>query len=433
MLEAPRLGLCAGRDYHNLMGDPKNLILIQPDGNVRVPGEEAKHELSQHAGRFRVVVGPPGLIVLRELQKEQFRAGARVLVAGEIVSKTTVLEIITMVGNFSWRGELHVYGPDSHRALIFDQGALRSASSQVFTERLGQVLVSRGVITQQQLADCVVQQDDRRRLGQILVEEGYLEREQLFEQLRIQAQQIFYSALLVREGNYLFALSDEDAVPPAVSFRLPIQGLLMEGVQRIDEMALFRQRIPSSQLCPVVSEAGPAMQLADNLRPVAGLIDGKRTISDISYDLGWDEFQTTKAVYQLLQKGCVELRASKLLDRAKVKRIVEQFNQVMREIFRTVAEHGGAEDTRETLTVWIHGSGYAGYFGDRLSEDGTIVAERVATALEQVDIERPTEALFQALHELVSFAMFVTTTSLPRNAELVLAKDVNRRLEDIHL
>lgn len=39
------------------------------------------------------------------------------------------------------------------------------------------------------------------------------------------------------------------------------------------------------------------------------------------------------------------------------------------------------------------------------------------------------DALHQALHELAAFALFSAAATLPRDQELTLARDVNRRLE----
>ena len=51
----------------------------------------------------------------------------------------------------------------------------------------------------------------------------------------------------------------------------------------------------------------------------------------------------------------------------------------------------------------------------------------------EVDIENPMEALHQALHELSAFALFAATTTLPRDQELALSRDVNTRLKRIRI
>ena len=50
-----------------------------------------------------------------------------------------------------------------------------------------------------------------------------------------------------------------------------------------------------------------------------------------------------------------------------------------------------------------------------------------------VEADNPMEALHQALHELAAFALFAATTTLPRDQELALSRDVNTRLKRIRV
>ena len=71
------------------------------------------------------------------------------------------------------------------------------------------------------------------------------------------------------------------------------------------------------------------------------------------------------------------------------------------------------------------------FFGDTIYEDGSIPADRVIEAMSAVEADNPMEALHQALHELAAFALFAATTTLPRDQELSLSRDVNARLKRI--
>jgi hypothetical protein len=135
----------------------------------------------------------------------------------------------------------------------------------------------------------------------------------------------------------------------------------------------------------------------------------------------------------MMQQGGVLLRPKKTIDAAAVKRIVIQFNDVLRDIFMAVATYGGIDQTRNTLEAWIAGSGYGPVFGDHVDEDGSIPPGRVAEAMEGVEADNPMEALHQALHELAAFALFAATTTLPRDQELALSRDVNARLKRIRI
>jgi hypothetical protein len=415
------------------MDEPKQLIHVKADGQVVASGEQVKKRLGARAGRYLLTEGPAGLLVLRKAARGKEKNGARVLMAGEIASRSTVLEIVSMIGQAAWSGELNVYGRVARRSLLIDHGALRSATSSIPQERLGEILLSRGVIKKQQLVECLKQIGGQRRFGEILVDSGYIDREGLFENLYVQIETIFNAALLEGEGSYVFTTVAEDAVPPALNAHLPLSRLLLEGVQRIDEMALYRKHVPRNSLCPAPVRPASEAQIDEALLPVAGLADGERSLADIASELGWDDFKTVKAIYQLVQSGYLELRVPRRSQVETIERLVAEFNQIMRGIFAVVAKHGGREQMPWTLNEWMSGSGLNQYVGEKLGERCTVNPEQVMQALAALDTKQPLPLLLKALHDLASFAMFSATPFLPREVEENLARVVDKRLKNLRL
>lgn len=415
------------------VGEPADLVIVADDGTIRPIGPAAAARLRELGGRYRLIADAPGMLIVRA-EEPSSNGGSRILMSGEIISRTTVLEIINVVCNSGWRGELRVIAPDAARALTFDQGALKHARSDHPDDRLGEVLYRMGTVSRAQLEEIVREVTPDRRFGQLLIDRGIVDREHLFQCLQKQIEQIFHAALLVHSGVYLFGTPDPSAPAPSTTVHIPATALLMEGVQRIDEMALFRQRIPHAGMCPEVQTgAPPPKQLDQNMQLVLAYSDGTRSIADISRETGLGDFETTKSVYYLLQQKQVVLRTAPLVDEDAIRNIVMQFNDVLRDIFVAVATYGGIDQTQKTISTWLAGSGYAPLFGDRVEEDGSIDASRVISALSAAHTERPLEALHQALHELAAFALFAATGSLPRTQELILSRDVNRRLKAIHI
>jgi hypothetical protein len=294
------------------------------------------------------------------------------------------------------------------------------------------VLYRNGMLSKAQLDELVREVDPERRLGQLVLEKGFLTQDVLFQQLQKQVEQIFFASLLAREGGYAF-VSDDAAEAPVHTVHLPIAGLLMEGVQRIDEMALFRERIPHDDLVPEVQPRTSATEIEENAQLVLAYADGERTVDLISRETGLGTFHTVKALYGLSQQGLVVLRAKRSIDAAGVRKLVADFNMVLRDIFMAVATYGGVDQTRSTLEAWISGSGYGPIFGERVDEDGALDAETVVHAMLGIQVENPMEGLLQALHELSAFALFAATTTLPRDQELALSRDVSQRLKKIRL
>ncbi len=408
-----------------------DLVIVEPDGSVRVPGRTADRRLRERAGRYHLVTDAAGLLVFRG-ESDGASPARRVLMAGEVISRTTVLEILNMIATASWRGEMHVFGPDATRVLAIDQGSLKHARSDHKDDRLGQVLYRNAILSKAQLDELVREVAPERRLGQLVLEKGFITQDVLFQQLQKQVEQIFFASLLAREGSYAF-VSDDNADVPVHTVHLPVAGLLMEGVQRIDEMALFRERIPHDDLVPEVQPRTSATEIEETSQLVLAYADGERTIDVISRETGLGTFHTVKALYGLLQQGLVILRAKRSIDASGVRKLVSDFNMVLRDIFMAVATYGGVDQTRSTLEAWISGSGYGPIFGERVDEDGALEPETVVNAMLGIQVENPMEGLLQALHELSAFALFAATTTLPRDQELALSRDVSQRLKKIRL
>jgi hypothetical protein len=414
---------------------PPHELVIAEDGAFTSASPTATELLAANAGRYRIVEGPPGLLLL-ERTGSALDKRSRVLSMGEIVSKTTVLEMIAIITSNGWRGQLSVIDPVHTRTLRLDQGAIKGAQSSVPNERLGEVMVSLGALSPEQLGRCVLGASPERRLGEIAIAQGFVDQKLLFEMLQAQAERIFQNALLVSSGHYTFVLPAEDNEAPATQLHLPMQALLMESVQRIDEMAHFRERIPSGDLHPVLTDGAARITLGESLRPVAAMADGARSIVEIGRELRLDEFEVTRRVMQLLQIGCLELKEKKTLGLEGVERIVKQLNELLREIRDTVERHAGAKGAKQmlwTLQAWVRDTQISDYFGDATRLDGDISTDATLRKLQGLRVERPLEELHRAAHELVSFAMFSATPSLPREAERALSKWVNQRLSRMRL
>lgn len=411
------------------MGAGNDDLVIRPDGSVDVTPGTLKGRLALRAGRYRLIEGDPKLLIL-ERTDAAVVGRARVLMSGEIVDAHTVLEIVNLISHSDWSGELRVLGGTT-RALGIDRGALRGATTSVLGERLGEVMVSAGILDRDRLAECLRDQLSPQRLGEVAIERGYLTQEDLFGMLRLQAERIFRGALEVAEGHYLFTLVGAEADASEMTLHLPIQALLMESVQRIDEMSALRERIPSSDLCPQSLPAAARISMRHSLIPIAIRADGSHTIQEIARELRMDEVEATKRVLQLLQIGAVELKEKQELSADVVTPLVRHLNDILREIRDTVARHRGEAQMRWTFESWVRDTPLEKVFGQSLRATGEVSVEEVVRRLRSSSAARPVEELAEAAHELISFAMFAASPTLPRDAERALSKWVNQRMSRI--
>jgi hypothetical protein len=354
---------------------------------------------------------------------------------GEVVHRMTVVEIVNVITASNWRGELHLMSPQGRRVLTLDQGALKHAVTEVIPERLGEVLVRAGLLPRAELEPLLAEKPSDKRFGQLLVERKLLDPDVLFKQLQRQAELIFEACLLQERGMYWFVAPSDDADVPSATLHLPIQSLLMESVQRLDEMALYRERIPHNDFYPTaVPNPGSKLEnLESAVLEVFRHCDGARNIDDLARLKGLPEFPIIKAVYTLLRSGLVQLRRGPRLDAKEAQRLIRGFNDLVRDVFVVMATYGSMDAGRRALGQWLAGSPHASVLGTQVDVDGTLDAAQVVQLLEQSGHEDPMQALHQALHELAAYALFTASTGLPRNEEQALSRDINRRLKLLSL
>ena len=413
-------------------------VRVGADGRVSASSPDPKQRLFEPATEYRVCEGPLGALMLLRASAGETASEVttgRVLMMGELISRMTVVEIINIITSTNWRGELHVCGPRGRRILSIDQGALKHSETQLESERLGELMVGAGVLDRKDLELYLPQKPMDRRLGQLLVEHGLLSADELFQQLQRQAETIFYSSLLVESGHYWFVSTPENAPAPPTTVHVPVQALLMEGVQRIDEMALYRERIPHNRFFPAASETHPSRPSLDaSALGLLALCDGTRSIDELSRATSRGEFPTLKIIYGLLRTGHVQLLTGPTLDARAAERLIRLFNDIMRDIFIAVATFGSMENARRSISSWLSGAPQASLLGSEIDVDGTLNPQAVVTRLEeQSQTTDPLRALHQALHELIAYALFIAANGLPRHEEQSLSREVNHRLKLLKL
>ena len=119
--------------------------------------------------------------------------------------------------------------------------------------------------------------------------------------------EVFLGFLVTRSGSFAFLQGvNRAALPSALS--LDTEAMLLDGLRRLDEMELYRTRVPGPEVVPRPTgkhAGGEAVQPEE--RQVLALADGKRTLADLALATALGEFETTKAAYALIERGLLQL------------------------------------------------------------------------------------------------------------------------------
>jgi hypothetical protein len=387
--------------------DGHDLVRVDGTGAAHPVGKVASQRMRARQGSFKLLPAPAHIVVMRKVGEDgRPNAGeANLKLSGEITSAGALCDIVSLIGQTGWTGELAVLDGHATRSVFFENGSVVSAQSTAEGERLGEVLFRYGALTQEQVAEVARAVTSEVRFGEAAVRMGLLARERLFALMGQQVEEIVYAAVRVGSGMFYFLdRFDESRLTTRQS--MPVSGLLMEAVRRMDEMRYFRERIPSAQHVPDrVPERGPPNE--EELQRVYDAIDGVRSIEDICRVMGQGEFEVTRQVFGLVQAGCVTVRAPRATGPAA---IVTLFNEAMSLVLREVDAVKRGDEVRQHLSSFATGAGIYDALFQRAgpAQDGTLSVEQT---LENVQVlvgpEQAESMLAQWLYDYVSFAIFI--------------------------
>jgi hypothetical protein len=355
--------------------------------------------------------------------------GAIVRLAGEITAPGSMCDILGLLGQAGWRGELVVQDAAASRSVFFEQGNVVGVTTSVDEERIGSVLYKFGVIDLQQRERTLQLLGVGKRFGEVAIEQGILTREQLYKYMLRQIEEVVFAMLTIGDGTFFF-LEGFDETRLATRHYVSANALLMDAVTRMDELKFFEQKIPSREHVPVRNEGRSAP--SEDFAAVYAVVDGKRSIEEIGRLTGLGEFETTKRIYSLIQSHHVGIHPPRLTGGPTA--LVSTANGALRAIFHAAEAGNKTRDVRESLASFATGAGvYEILFRNAgPDETGALDPDRVAeNSVTVAGGADPLLVLKQMLHEYVSFALFSAGAALGANAESELVRQLGPALTSL--
>jgi hypothetical protein len=305
--------------------------------------------------------------------------------------------------------------------LKIQNGEIVSASSNAPEDHLGAILCQHGLLNTAQLRAALDQQSVGQFLGDILVQDGLINRHDLFQYLQVQIKEIFFSLLMLEAGHYVFfrELKAEEA---ASYVRIPLQNLLMQGFQHIDEMKFFREKIPSFDdiYTPQCKSAGEH-SLASAEKEVFYALDGKKTLRDVSNSTHLGEFGVTKAAYKLLAFKLISKQNESALpdvpeldNLGNLAMIIDELNDIIVKLHTIINDQGRSCELTDAIPSFVRANpGREQLFsGITLQEDGTLDAESLLQNAASLDMPDSSKFVRETLRELLFFMQFMAGDSI---------------------
>ncbi|HEU4384374.1 MAG TPA: DUF4388 domain-containing protein [Anaeromyxobacteraceae bacterium] len=412
---------------------------VDAHGRMAPHGEEARRAMADRAGRFALLPSAADLLLaLRSPPAPGPAPRPRCRLAGDL-SGFPIADLVAFVHQSKLSGVLTVGTGGVERSVAFKDGEVRSAQSEAPGERIGEVAVRLGYLTEAQAAEAA---QAGRPIGRVLVERGLLAAKDLWKCFHEQVTVVFHAILLAEAG--WFHLADEaEGERPGAPLSVNTQSLLMDGIRRIDEMSLFRARIPGPQAFLHRREPRRAVRLERAELDLLDLVDGRRRVLEVAREAHLSEFDATKILYHLAEAGYLEAAdvaaETPASPRERLGAVAEGMNAVLREVFAAAAAHGGADPmlagVRDYLTdattrfapLWklVLPRPDGGVDADQVL--GNLSALKGAALRELEPSGDPARVLHDGLRELAFFYLFLAGERLPREADDALGEGVKRR------
>ncbi len=404
------------------------LVRIDDTGAIHPVGKVASQRMRARKGAFRMMPAPAHVVFVRYVGEDGERDeddGAVVKLAGEVTAPGGMCDIVALVAQAGWKGELVVLSGETSRSLFFEAGNILCAQTNVAAERIGALLYRLGVLSQEEVQEVEVALPEGRRFGEVAVALGLVTREKLFEVMAKQVNEIAFASLLVSDGMFYF-LDRYDPARVPLRHHVSANSLLMEGVQRMDESKYFRERIPSESHVPVpiAGRSDPA----EELRSVWQACDGHRSVLEVGRTCGLGEFEVTRALFQLVQAGFLHVNPPMP---EGPEALVSIFNQDIGIVFETAARAAKGDLLRDHLAQFASSIGIydALFAGAGPGPDGRLDEARTVQNVTTLGGSDAEGLLAQWLYEYAAFALFDAGSHLSKEDEQHLSKEVSELIK----
>jgi hypothetical protein len=410
---------------------------IDAHGRVAAQTDPARRALADRAGRFVLLPSAADLLVARRTPATgATSARPRCVLAGDL-SAFPIADFIAFMQQARLSGVLTVTGDGAERTIGFQEGEVRSAQSSAAGERVGEVAVRLGYVTETQVSEAT---RSGRPIGKALIDLGFLTPNDLYKCLHEQVAAVFHALLLTKSGT--FTLVDEEPERPAAPLAVSTQSLLMDGIRRIDELSLFQARIPGPAAVLRRREGGRAQTLRPTENALLALVDGRRTVAEIATAAHLNEFDATKILFHLAEAGLLEAvagAAGPATEAERVPAIVAGMNELLRSVGQAVpaGARAGFLDAAQRF-LWDAASPFAPLLRElTVSGDGGVDEGALLEAVSGLDAAAlssmepsgsPGRVVLEALREALFFWLFLAGERVSPDADEALGRAVKQRL-----
>ena len=213
-------------------------------------------------------------------------------------------------------------GLEPNRTVFLESGDIVFASSTFPQDRLTHLLVERSKITQAQLDYAMANLNPGMSIGKNLIEMGFITQRDLLEVARAQVERVVAASMATPNAIPSFESRELDATTVRLPFDTP--GMLLSGVLSLeDREAVLEELGPLNQVVVLEGRRHQELTLTPDLAKLPTLLDGSRTLMELSREAGVEPFRLGAFVLFLREMGWARLHELPPLDRRALERALD--------------------------------------------------------------------------------------------------------------
>lgn len=213
-------------------------------------------------------------------------------------------------------------GQDPQRTVYLEHGDVVFAGSTHPLDRLTHLLVERGRITQAQLDYALANLNPGMSIGKNLIEMGFITQRDLLDVARAQVERVVWATLADDENQPAFEARELDATTVRLPFDTPL--MLLSGVLNLrNREAVLEELGPLNQVVVLEGRRLHELSLPPDLSRLPALLDGSRTLLELSRESGVEPFRLGAFALFLREIGWARLHELPPLDRRALELALE--------------------------------------------------------------------------------------------------------------
>jgi hypothetical protein len=342
------------------------------------------------------------------------------------LSRIQLPDVLSFLSMIRGSGKLVLVHERMERSIYWKDGEIVFASSNSPEHSLGMFLRRNGKITQQQYDESKRRVTAATRHGKLLVQMGAISPKDLWWGVKNQALEIIYSLFSWKEGSFVFGDTADELVNERIVLSINTSTVIMEGIRRLDESVVIREKITSLDMVFTKVQGATAdfgsLDMSEHEVALYNTLDGKRSIRALIGGSEMTEFEVTRILFQLLSARLIEVVADTksfrpvfldVEDSPELLKVISTYNDMFGRLYAALLNAVGEEPARDIVTTAMQNAEsdelWSGVFFDQY---GRFDENMLIANISELPFERRKAVLDEGLNTLLSVQLFEVSQHL---------------------